>query len=118
MTKFHISNGKASACTATLKACPLGGEHYESMEDAATAEICRAQLWQWIRYATRLDDGRTITSELHDRILTEILDEIRASVEDEVYSASRFDRAGTLMRKLSTGDFEEFLTTAAYGELN
>lgn len=91
---------------------------YNLMEDAATAEICRAQLWQWIRYGARLDDGRTISGDLHDELLTEILEGIRASSTEQAYSATKFDRASELMRRLSRSDFEEFLTTAAYSDLN
>jgi malate synthase len=90
---------------------------YNLMEDAATAEICRAQTWQWIRFAARLDDGRAITSELHEELLREILNELHASMGDLAYSASLFDRAGEIVRKLSAGDFEEFLTTVAYDDL-
>ena len=88
------------------------------MEDAATAEICRAQLWQWVRYGARLEDGRSISRELHDQMLEEIIDGLRSSMGDDAYSASKFDRASEFMRKLNRGDFEEFLTTAAYGELS
>jgi malate synthase len=91
---------------------------YNLMEDAATAEICRAQLWQWIRFATRLDDGRTITQQLHNQILADILQSMRAVLGDEAYASSKFERAGELMTRLSRGEFEEFLTTTAYGELN
>ena len=88
------------------------------MEDAATAEICRAQLWQWIRFSARLEDGRAITDELHEQLLAETLKGLRASMGDPAYSCSKFDRAGELMRRLSQGDFEEFLTLAAYDELS
>ena len=91
---------------------------YNLMEDAATAEICRAQLWQWIRYGAKLDDGRAITSDLHDETLRQIVADIRNSLGDEAYSLSKFNRASELMRILSRGEFEEFLTTAAYTELN
>ena len=90
---------------------------YNLMEDAATAEICRAQLWQWIRYGAKLDDGRTITAELYEGVLSDIMEELCASMGLQAYSASKFDRAGELLRELSTGDFQEFLTTAAYADL-
>ena len=44
---------------------------YNLMEDAATAEICRAQLWQWLRFAAPLDDGRTLTPSLFETLLEE-----------------------------------------------
>ncbi len=90
---------------------------YGFIEDAATAEICRAQLWQWIRYCARLEDGRTITPDLHGQILEDILEEARASLGDQAYLVSNFDRAADLLRELSVGNFQEFLTTAAYGDL-
>jgi malate synthase len=90
---------------------------YNLMEDAATAEICRAQLWQWIRYCARLEDGRTITPDLHGQILEDLLEEIRGSLGDQAYRVSNFDRAADLLRELSVGNFQEFLTTAAYSDL-
>jgi malate synthase len=90
---------------------------YNLMEDAATAEICRAQLWQWIRYGANLDDGRTITAELYEGVLGEIMEELCATMGAQTYSASKFERAGELLRELSSGDFQEFLTTAAYADL-
>lgn len=90
---------------------------YNLMEDAATAEICRAQLWQWIRYRARLDDGRVITTELHEEELADILDELRDSMGPDAYSSSRFDRAAELLTELSAQEFREFLTTTAYADL-
>jgi malate synthase len=90
---------------------------YNLMEDAATAEISRAQLWQWIRYEATLDDGRSITAALHDQMLANILEELRESMGFEAYLSSKFQRAGELLREFSTGDFHEFLTTTAYAEL-
>ncbi|HEY1895267.1 MAG TPA: malate synthase A [Terracidiphilus sp.] len=90
---------------------------FNLMEDLASAEICRAQLWQWIRYHARLDDGRMITPELHERVLAETLEEICASMGVHAYAASNFERACELVMELSTGEFHEFLTSAAYGDL-
>jgi malate synthase len=90
---------------------------YNLMEDAATAEICRAQLWQWIRYEARLEDGRVIAPELHEQVLDDLIGDLRECMGVEAYSASKFDRAGELLRELSTGDFQEFLTTTAYRDL-
>ena len=90
---------------------------YNLMEDAATAEICRTQLWQWIRYGAKLDDGRAITADLHDKVLSDIMEELCDSMGADAYSASRFERAGELLRELSTHEFHEFLTTTAYADL-
>lgn len=89
---------------------------YNLMEDAATAEICRAQLWQWIRYGARLDDGRIVTAELYDQVLTEILEQTYACMGPEAYATSRFHRAAELLVELTRGEFQEFLTTAAYSD--
>jgi malate synthase len=90
---------------------------YNLMEDAATAEICRTQTWQWIRYRARLEDGREITQDMHDQVLAEILSDLCESMGPQAYSASKFDRAAELIKELSVGDFREFLTTTAYGDL-
>jgi malate synthase len=89
---------------------------YNLMEDAATAEICRAQLWQWIRYAARLDDGRTVTYELEKQILAVVLEKTRAGIGTGAYAGSKFQRAAELLLHLTRGEFEEFLTTAAYSD--
>lgn len=90
---------------------------YNLMEDAATAEISRAQLWQWIRYGAKLDDGRTITGEMHDQVLNEVLEQMRRSLGDKAYAESKFQRAAQLLKQFSGGEFQEFLTTTAYKDL-
>jgi malate synthase len=90
---------------------------YNLMEDAATAEISRTQIWQWIRYSAHLDDSRTITAEMHNQLLEEILGQTQNSIGQPAYSASKFQRAAELLRELSTGEFREFLTNAAYQDL-
>jgi malate synthase len=90
---------------------------YNLMEDAATAEISRTQIWQWIRYGAKLEDGPVITAALHDAILDDILAKTRNSMSREAWAASRFERAGELLRQLSRGEFREFLTTTAYEDL-
>ncbi len=90
---------------------------YNLMEDAATAEISRTQIWQWIRYGARLDDSRKITVAMHNQLLEEILDQTQNSIGQSAYAASKFQRAAELLRELSTGEFREFLTNAAYQDL-
>jgi malate synthase len=90
---------------------------YNLMEDAATAEISRTQIWQWIRYGASLEDGRTITAELHEQILAEVLEQTHNSMGEQAFAASKFTRAAGLLRQLSTGEFSEFLTTTAYSDL-
>jgi malate synthase len=89
---------------------------YNLMEDAATAEISRAQLWQWVRYGAKLDDGRTITMPLVQQELSAILTRIREELGSNKYASTKFDRAGEMLIELSAGEFQEFLTTAAYAE--
>jgi malate synthase len=87
------------------------------MEDAATAEIARAQLWQWIRYPGGvLDDGRKITPALFEQTLADELDLARAELGEAGDPAARhLDRAARLLRDIVTQDsFEEFLTLPAY----
>ncbi len=87
---------------------------YHLMEDAATAEISRTQVWQWLRYGAALTDGREVTAELVRRITDEELGKIRDVVGDG-YSKGHYEEAGDLFRKLSTSEeYEEFLTIPAY----
>jgi malate synthase len=90
---------------------------YNLMEDAATAEISRAQLWQWMRYGARLDDGRTIDAAMMTETLRKIVARTRESLGEKEYGFSKFERAAELLAELSTGEFQEFLTTSAYSEL-
>ena len=85
---------------------------YNLMEDAATAEISRAQLWQWIRHPKGiLDDGRKVTAEMFEQMLNEELARMRKEMGDEKYGASKFGLAASLLRQLTLQEtFEEFLT--------
>jgi malate synthase len=83
---------------------------YNLMEDAATAEICRAQLWQWLKYEAPLDDGRRFSLDLFEDWLADEL----ATLGD----LPNVKPAGRLLHELVTTDeFEEFLTLPAYGQL-
>ncbi|QDU69174.1 malate synthase A [Engelhardtia mirabilis] len=85
------------------------------MEDAATAEIARAQIWQWLRHGRRLDDGRLVDAELVEGVLTEQLTALRLEFGDERFERGRYLLAAQLLRELVFADeFPEFLTTAAY----
>jgi malate synthase len=100
----------------------LGGQGavpiYNLMEDAATAEISRTQIWQWLTHRAALDDGSVVTREL----VAKRVDEEYARVRDEV-GAARFDRghfpeARRLFEQVATSDnLEEFLTIPAYDVL-
>jgi len=90
------------------------------MEDAATAEIARAQVWQWIRHpAGRLDDGRDIDAELVARLHEEELEAIRADVGAEAFAQGHYQQAADLLAEVTANDeFVEFLTLPAYQQLN
>ena len=87
---------------------------YNLMEDAATAEISRAQIWQWIRYGARLADGQAITVALVKQKLDAILTRIEKEQGSTAFASSMFPRAADLLIELSDGPFQEFLTTSAY----
>ncbi len=86
------------------------------MEDAATAEISRAQIWQWIHHPTGvLDDGRKVTVELYRQITREELAKLKAQLGEAAYAAGNFDRAAKILDEITTADaFETFLTLPAY----
>lgn len=92
---------------------------FNLMEDAATAEISRTQIWQWIRHQTKLEDGRTITAELFRQFLAEELDTIKEDVGADRYAAGKYKRAAEIFDSLSTNkELVEFLTLPAYEELD
>lgn len=89
------------------------------MEDAATAEISRAQVWQYLKNRARLNDGRTFSPELYNELLNEESEKIRASFGNERFESGRFAEAISLFDSLVRADsFEEFLTLPAYDLLN
>lgn len=88
---------------------------YNLMEDAATAEISRAQVWQWVKHAAKLEDGQQVTKELVKQILADELEKIKTSVGEENFSAGKYCLAGELFQKIATNDeFVDFLTLPAY----
>jgi malate synthase len=89
---------------------------FNLMEDAATAEISRAQLWQWVHHHARLDDGREVTGALVDQLITEKLEQEKAKVDAARYRA--YEQAAELMRQLLQADkFIDFLTLPAYAKV-
>ena len=88
---------------------------YDLMEDAATAEISRSQLWQWIRYQAMMNDGRNITPEMFDATLREVAGRLKAA--ETTPQDHKFDRAAELFTTMSKGEYEEFLTSVAYRDL-
>jgi malate synthase len=90
------------------------------MEDAATAEISRAQVWQWIRHPQGiLDDGRKVTVELFRQIVAEELDKIKGALGPEQYADRKFQLARQLFDSITTSEtFVEFLTLPGYAYLD
>jgi len=86
------------------------------MEDAATAEISRAQIWQWIRYNARLSNGKRVDRHMLAYAIWNILNQTKQKLGAERFTSSKFERAAELLTSLSTGEFQEFLTTAAYAD--
>jgi len=92
---------------------------YGLMEDAATAEISRAQLWQWVQHEARMREGRPVTADSVRQAIAEELEKMRVEFGVERFSAGGFEQAGRLFGDLVTGpEFAEFLTLPAYEYLN
>jgi len=89
---------------------------YNLMEDAATAEISRSQIWQWIRSPKGvLDDGRKVTKELFRTLLAEELPKVKTHLGDAAWQAGKYEQAAELFEKITTDDsYVEFLTLPAY----
>jgi malate synthase len=91
---------------------------YNLMEDAATAEISRAQLWQWIRHGATTADGAPITPQRFDAALGEELAVIEGEIGAGRFTAGRFDAAARLFGDMiKKSEFDEFLTLPAYDYL-
>lgn len=92
---------------------------FNLMEDAATAEISRTQLWQWMHHpAAQLDDGRKLTPELYRTLTDEELEKIRMMVGDPAFNDGQYAVARELMDQLVLNpDYSEFLTLKAYSHL-
>ena len=88
---------------------------YNLMEDAATAEISRTQVWQWIKFGATLGDGRAVTRELFEDLLKDEMAKLRGVLGAEAFDMGRFGVAIELFRQLSTSEkLEPFLTIPAY----
>ena len=89
------------------------------MEDAATAEISRTQVWQWLRHGAKLADGRNVTRELVLMVIDEELAAYRKQLGDERFYAGRFAEAAGIFARMSTsGQCVDFLTLPAYEYLD
>ena len=92
---------------------------YHLMEDAATAEISRSQIWQWMRSPKGvLDDGRKVTRELFRQLLPEELAKVRTLLGETAWQAGEYEEAARLFDEISTNDsYVEFLTLPGYAWL-
>ena len=93
---------------------------YNLMEDAATAEISRAQVWQWVHHPRGiLSDGREITLELFRRVMADETDKLKSAVGEDRYVSEKYAQAAQLFDEIVAGDtLEDFLTLRAYDHLN
>jgi malate synthase len=93
---------------------------FNLMEDAATAEISRAQVWQWIRNERgALTDGRKVTKELFRSVLEEELQKIKTLIGEKRFASSKFETARELFDQITTDEnFVEFLTLSGYDKLD
>jgi malate synthase len=89
---------------------------FNLMEDAATAEISRAQIWHWIRSPKGvLDDGRKVTREMFQALVPQELAKVREILGDKQYAAGKYDEGAKMFEELTlTEEFAEFLTLPAY----
>ncbi|MFI2425350.1 malate synthase A [Streptomyces sp. NPDC018955] len=91
---------------------------FNLMEDAATAEISRSQIWQWINAGVVLDNGERVTAELAREVAAGELADIRAELGEEAFAAGNWQQAHDLLLKVSLDeDYADFLTLPAYERL-
>jgi len=88
---------------------------YGLMEDAATAEISRTSIWQWIHHQKTLEDGQPVTASLFSKMLAEEMQVIQEELGEQRFSQGRFDEAARLMERITTEpELVEFLTLPGY----
>jgi malate synthase len=88
---------------------------YHLMEDAATAEICRSQIWQWLKYEAVLDTGMKVTRTFFERAMHEEMLRVKDEVGARTFNKGRFAEAEKLFRALALArEFVPFLTIPAY----
>ncbi|WP_438290922.1 malate synthase A [Streptomyces sp. HUAS TT7] len=91
---------------------------FNLMEDAATAEISRSQIWQWINAGVVFENGEKATAELARKVAAEELAAIRAEIGEEAFAAGKWQQAHDLLLKVSLdADYADFLTLPAYDQL-
>jgi malate synthase len=88
---------------------------FNLMEDAATAEISRSQVWQWVHHGVQLEDGTSVTRGLVRQLEAEELAKIRETIGGQAYDQGRFKEAAEILERVALSDrFVEFLTLPAY----
>ncbi|MCX5386443.1 malate synthase A [Streptomyces sp. NBC_00083] len=91
---------------------------FNLMEDAATAEISRSQIWQWINAGVVFEDGQRATADLARKVAAEELAAIRAEIGEEAFAAGKWQQAHDLLLQVSLdADYADFLTLPAYEQL-
>src|SRR2546429_3888681 len=114
-TNLDVAVRYLAAWLSSLGCVPIN----DLMEDAATAEISRAQVWQWQRHGARLQDGRYVNAALIQQTLSEVMASLPERVGAEAAGAGQFSLAARILADLPTGaEFAEFLTTGAYDYLD
>jgi malate synthase len=92
---------------------------FNLMEDAATAEISRAEIWQWTRWGVRLDSGRRVTPQYVEQVIDEEMQGIARELGESRMAAGRFAEARALFAELVLArELDEFLTSIAYERLD
>jgi len=88
------------------------------MADVATCEVSRAQLWVWLKYKVKLDDGRIVNEDLIDKLIIEELNKTKQRVGDENFKKISFEKAAKIFREMITKkDFDDFLTLPLYEKI-
>jgi malate synthase len=91
---------------------------YNLMEDAATAEISRTQVWQWVKHGAKLETGEKVTAPMVREATASVLEKLKTQVGAEKFNAGKLPAAGKILVELMTSpNFHEFLTTDAYAYL-
>jgi len=89
------------------------------MEDAATSEIARSQVWQWVHYRAKLSEGANVSPELVRRVEDQELDRVHHTIGRQQYATGRFEDAREVFEEVALDrDFVEFLTIPAYERLD
>ena len=88
------------------------------MADVATCEVSRAQLWVWLKYKVKLDDGRTVNENLIDKLIAEELNKTKKRVGEEIYKKIPFENAAKIFRNMITKkNFDDLLTLSLYEKI-